>query len=273
MLSRVDVTNSRGNVLSLPLEEDDGVYQLADIEGLDPVKATLSSTSYAGVDGEIFQSAKRPARNIKIKLDLDPDFNPKTYTDLRRDLYPFFMPKSEISMRFFLTSGLYLDIKGIVEDMSAPFFEEDPEVNISVMCYQPDFVDGRMVTVEGQTVADTTTIEIDYPGTVESGTVLTLRVNRSVSAFTIYNLDEGGNLRQLDFAGSLLNGDELVISSLRGNKGITLTRASVSSSFLYGRSAQSSWIELVEGLNQFRVYALGDPIPYDLEYIVRYGGL
>ena len=150
MLSRVDVTNSRGNVLSLPLEEDDGVYQVADIDGLHPVKASLSSTSYAGVDGEIFQSAKRPARNVKIKLDLDPDFNPKTYTDLRRDLYPFFMPKSQITLRFYLTSGLYLDIVGIVEDMSSPLFEEDPAVDISVMCYQPDFVDARMVTVEGQ---------------------------------------------------------------------------------------------------------------------------
>ena len=274
MLSKVEITNSRGNVLSLPLEEDDNEhYQIAEIEGLNPVKATLSSTSYAGSDGEHFQSAKRPARNVKFKLDLDPDFAPKTYTDLRRDLYPFFMPKSEISMRFFLTSGLYLDIKGIVEDMSAPLFEEDPEIDISVMCYQPDFVDARIVTVEGQTVADNTTIEIDYPGTIESGTVLTLHVNRSVSAFTIYNLDEGGRLQQLDFSGALINGDELVISSLRGNKGITLTRSSVSSSFLYGRSAQSSWIEFVEGLNQFRVYALGDPIPYDLEYVVRYGGL
>jgi len=65
----------------------------------------------------------------------------------------------------------------------------------------------------------------------------------------------------------------LVISSLQGNKGITLTRASVTSSFLYGRSAQSSWIKFVEGLNQFRVYALGDPVPYVLEYLVRYGGL
>src|SRR5688572_4839818 len=273
MLSRVDITNSRGSVLSLFLEENDGGYQVADIDGLYPVKATLSSTSYAGSDGEIFQSAKRPARNIKIKLDLDPDFNPKTYTDLRRDLYPFFMPKSEISMRYFMTSGLHVDISGVVEDMSSPLFEEDPQVDISIMCYQPDFLDARMITVEGQTVDDTTNTEIDYPGTVESGTVLTLHVNRSVSEFTIYNSVETGFVQQLDFTGELLNGDELVISSLRGNKGITLTRSSVSSSFLYGRSAQSSWIELMEGLNQFRVYALGDPIPYTLEYIVRYGGL
>ena len=273
VLNKVDVTNSRGNVLSLFMEENDGGYQIADVDGLDPVKATLVSNSYAGTDGENFQSAKIPARNIKFEIDLDPDFNPKTYTDLRRDLYTFFMPKSRITMRFFLTSGLYLDIVGIVEEFSSPLFEEDPNVEISIMCYQPDFIDTRMITVEGHTVSSLINTEIDYPGTVQSGTVLTLHANRSVSEFTIYSSDEGGNLFQLDFTGDLISGDELVISSLRGNKGITLTRATVSSSFLYGRSPQSSWIEFMEGLNQFRVYAEGDPIPYDLEYVVRYGGL
>jgi hypothetical protein len=273
VLDKVEITNSRGNILSLPMEEDEGGYQVAQIEGLDPVKATLVSTSFVGSDGEQFQSAKRPARNIKIKLDLDPDFDPKTYTDLRKDLYPFFMPKAEISLRFFLSSGLYLDIVGIVEEMSAPLFEQDPTVDISVMCYQPDFVDGRMVTVNGMSVNSNTNIEIDYPGTVESGTVITINFNRDVDEFTIYNMDEGGKLYQLDFSGELLDGDQLVISSLRGNKGITLLRDSVTTSFLYGRSAQSSWIEFVEGLNQFRVYAEGDPIPYVLTYVVRYGGL
>lgn len=273
MLSQVDVTNSRGNVLSLVMEENESPYQVAQIDGLDPVKATLVSTSFAGTDGENFQSAKRPARNIKIKLDLDPDFNPKTYTDLRRDLYPFFMPKSQITLRFYLTSGLYLDIVGIVEEMSSPLFEEDPTVDISVMCFQPDFIDGRMVTVPGLTVDTTTNIEIDYPGSVEAGTVITLNVNRSLATFTIYNIDEGGNISRLDFSDALIAGDVLVISSIKGNKGITLTRASVSSSKLYGRSAQSSWIEFVEGLNQFRIFAVGDPVPYVLEYVARYGGL
>ena len=273
MLSKVDVTNRRGNVLSLDMEENDSGYQIDTIDGLDPVKANLVSTSYANADGEQYQSAKRGARNVKIKLDLDPDFVVNTYTTLRQSLYSFFMPKSRISMRFYMTTGLYVDIVGYVEEMSAPQFEQDPNVDISIMCFQPDFTDPRIITVEDFTVDDSTNTTIDYPGTVETGTVLTLNVNRILTSFTIYNMDEGGNLTELDFSGALQSGDELVVSSMRGNKGITLTRAAVSSSFLYGRSAQSSWIEFAEGLNEFRVYAAGDPIPYVLEYIVRYGGL
>lgn len=272
-LERVDITNARGGILTLQLEEDDGPYQVADIEGLDPGKATLVATSYAGADGEEYQSAKLPARNIKYKLDLDPDFDPKDYGDLRNDLYTWFMPKAKISQRFYLDTGLTVDIDGIVESNDSPQFEEDPDVTVSVMCYKPDFIDTRMVTIAGHTVADGTNTDIDYPGTVEAGMVLTINFNRSVSDFSIYNLDEGGQLQQFDFSGTLLNGDTLVISSLRGAKGVTLTRASVSSSYLYGRSSQSSWIKFVEGLNQFRVFAEGDPIPYTLEYRVRYGGL
>ena len=273
MLKQLDVTNRRSMTLSLEMLENDTGYQIADIDGLDPVKATLVSTSFATMDGSQFQSARRGARNIKLILDLQPDFDVNTYTTLRKNLYTYFMPKSQVNLRFYQTSGLYLDIVGIVEEHSAPLFSEDPTVTISLMCFQPDFVDPRMVTYEGNTVASGTTHAIDYPGTVESGTVLTLHVDRSLSAFTIYNTGEDGILQQLDFAASLLDGDELVISSIRGSKGITLTRAAVSSSYLYGRTAQSAWIELIEGINQFRVYALGDPIPYTLEYLVRYGGL
>lgn len=260
-------------VLSLEMFENNSGYQISNIDGLDPVTASLVSTSFAGLDGEQFQSARRGPRNIKLKLDLVPDFATDTYTTLRQKLHSYFMTKTQVSMRFYKTTGLYVDIVGVVEEHSSPTFEQDPVVEISLMCFQPDFIDPRMVTIEGVTVNDSTMEEIDYAGNVETGMVLTLNVNRSLSAFSIYNTGEDDILSQLDFSAPLIAGDVLVISSLRGSKGITLTRAAVSSSYLYGRSAQSGWIEFFEGINQFRVYAPGDPVPYVLEYKTRYGAL
>jgi hypothetical protein len=273
VLNRFDVTNRQGSVLTFVMEESDSGYQVADIEGLQPVKAQLVSTGYANTDGEQFQTAKRGPRNIVIKLDFDPDFTTKDYTALRNDLYSYFMPKSQINMRFYMDTGLYVDIVGHIEDIESPIFAQDPDATISIMCFQPDFVDARIVIIESGTVDDTTSLPINYPGTVETGIVVTLNVNRALPAFTIYNTDAAGRLTQLDFSGALEDGDQLVVSSLRGAKGITLIRDSISSSYLFGRSAQSSWIEFSQGLNQFRVYAPGDPVPYELEYVVRYGGL
>lgn len=272
MLYKFDVTNWRGQTLTLNMEEDEGGIQVAEVEGLDPVKAALTSSNSV-LDGEEFQHAKRGPRNIVIKADLEPDFDTETYFSLRRKLYKHFPTKSQVDLRFYLTTGLSLDIKGIVEEISAPSFEQDPTVQISLMCFQPDFLDPRVLTISGNTVSDNTNTVIDYPGDIEVGVVLVLNPERPVDAITMYNTNEGGRLDQLDFTLDLEAGDQLVISSLAGAKGVTLTRDGVSSSVLYGRSSQSSWIQLFEGLNEFRVYATGDPIPYELEYVVRYGGI
>jgi hypothetical protein len=273
MITKVEITNRRGNILTLDMEEGNNPYVVKSIQGLEPVKAALISSSYAGNDGEVFQSAKRGPRNIVIKLDLDPDFINNTFTSLRQGLYPFFIPKSQIQLRFYTDTGLYVDIPGVCESFGSPLFEKSPSVDMSIMCHQPDFIDSRVVEVEGVSVDDNTATVLDYPGTVETGTVVTLNLNRPLTGFTIFNMDEGGNILQLDFTGTLLDEDILKISSVKGDKGITLTRSAISSSYLYGRSAQSNWIELSEGLNNFWVYAPGDPIPYVLEYAVRYGGL
>lgn len=273
MLNRVDVMTRRGLTLTLNMGENDSGYAVKDIDGLQPVKAELVSTGYAGVDGEQFQVAKRGPRNIKMKLDLEPDFSAFTYTDLREKLYDYFMPKSQITLRFYQTTGLYVDIVCIVEDFDTPLFDQDPDIQISLMGYLPDFIDPRTVQLTGNTVSDLTERNITYPGTVETGVKFTLLPNRSLSAFTLYNTTEDGMISQLDFSASLLSGDQLVINTNTGSKGIILTRAGVSSSYLYGRTAQSNWIQLLQGLNKFRPYAPGAPIPYQLEYSVRYGAL
>ena len=77
----------------------------------------------------------------------------------------------------------------------------------------------------------------------------------------------------MDFAGSLIADDVLVINTITGSKGATLTRAAVNSSVLYGVSAQSTWLELEPGENYIRVYATGAAIPFTIEYTNRHGGL
>jgi hypothetical protein len=273
MLVKVDVITSRGTTLSLDIFENDSGYQLADVDGLNPVKAVLSSSPYVGMDGEDFQSSRRGFRQLKLILDLEPDFETSTFYSLRLGLYEYLMPQEFVRLRFYTDTGLYVDINGVVEEHSSPMADEDPQVTVTIICFQPDLVDPNMVSIDGSSVSTSTVTNINYPGTIKTGVVMTLHVNRNVAGFTMYNSVEEGVLSQLDFSYPLINGDQLVISSLKGSKGITLTRAGVSSSLLYGRSPQSTWIELSKGVNQFRVYAPGDPVPYTLEYMVRYGGL
>jgi len=275
MLTKVEVrTSTSGMLLSLPLEEiTDGIF-VEDISGLDPVKATLVSSSTANLDGAQFQSSRRESRNILLTLGLEPlDWEVHNIRNIRKNLYSFFMPKSEVKLRFFLDDGLEVDITGRVESFETPLFAKDPQVVISVMCFDPDFVELTSVEIEEDTVSTTTTFPIDYPGTVETGILLTLLVDRALTEFTIYHTPPDGLVRTLDFAAVLQADDVLRINTVVGNKFITLTRSAVESSLLYAMSPQSAWIELFKGINQFRVFADGAAIPYTLEYTVKYGGL
>lgn len=276
MLETVEVRNTAGTLLTLSLTDIDVGYMVEDIKGLDPVKAVLVSSSFAGMDGTQYKSSRREERNLLIKLALEPDFViGNTVEELRHHLYNFFMTKAEVKLKFIMSSGLEVDIDGRVESCEAPPFSQEPEVDVSIICFEPDFVDrrppGQIVT--GNTVSTTDETLVDYEGTVETGIDFVLNVNRTVNEFTIYHRRPDGSVGTLNFAANLLNGDVLNISTVSGNKIITLNRGGTITSLLYGMSPQSDWIELQKGHNYIRVYAVGAPIPFVFGYFNRYGAL
>lgn len=273
MLVRVEVRNSQGALLDLPLDDDSSGLYIENIDGLDPVKATLVSTSTAGADGAQYQNSRREARNLVVKMGVEPDWINTTVTDLRKRLYAFFMPKTEAFLRFYMDDGLYVDITGRVESFDFPLFTKDPEANLSLMCFQPDFIDPNPVNLSKMSVSDVTEFVVQYDGTVETGVVWTIRPDRAVGEFTLYHRRPDGQLRTLEFTKPLAAGDKLEISTVTGAKGVTLTRSSTQSSALYGVSPQSNWLEFQPGDNFLRLYASGAAFPFDLSYTTRYGGL
>jgi hypothetical protein len=273
MLTRVEARTRQGTLLTLPLEDVLNGYTIEEIGGLGPVKAVLVSSSFAGEDGEQEHSSRREARDITLKIGLESDYNTFSVADLRQRLYAFFMPKSEVFLRFVDTSGLEVDIVGRVETCEPDIFSAEPQINVSVHCFRPDFVVPTPVILSGSTVSAVTVTNIDYKGTVDTGFVLTVNVDRAATAFTIYNESPDGTLRQMDFAIPLSAGDIVRISTVTGAKGAILTRAGTPRSVLYGVSPQSSWMTFMQGINKFRVFAAGAAMPYSLEYVTRYGGL
>jgi hypothetical protein len=275
VLQLVEVRTRQGDLLSLPLEDDSSGFRVADIQGLDPVKANLVSSSFANMDGEEYQSSRREARNVKLQIELDPDPETgDTVYGLRKEIYKFFMPKSEVTFRFYMSDGLEVDIVGRVESCETAMFTQEPAVDISVMCFKPDFYELTPELVPGTTTAGEVPITIEYAGSIETGIQLTLLVDRSLPDFSVYHVPPNDETKTMDFDNyPLIAGDVLVISTVRGAKGATLTRAGVTTSVLFGISPQSNWIELQPGTNTIRVAAEGADIPLSIQYINKYGGL
>lgn len=271
MLSRVEVRTTQGDLITLTLEDSSNGLVVQNITGIDPVDAVLVSTSFAAIDGEQYLAARRNKRNIVFTLGLNPsDGNVRA---LRHQLYNFFMPKSIVELNWVDDDTTSVTIEGHIEKMETALFSQTPAVNISVMCFDPDFYDPTPVDVTGMLTSDTVAKSVTYAGTVETGVTLTVNVNRSLSEFTVYHKPPNDNMRTLDFSYPLIAGDVLVISTVPGAKGAYLTRAGTQSAVLYGLSPQSNWLSLEPGVNTLLVQADGAGVPLTFEYVNKYGGL
>jgi hypothetical protein len=273
MIIKVEIRNAQGSLLVLPLTDVSNGYVVTGIEGLDPVKATLVSSSFAQLDGSQYHSSRRESRNIKLNIGLRPTGLSGSVQTLRMRLYDYFMTKAAVSLRFYMSGGLTVDIQGRVETCANAIFSKEPQVDVSIMCFDPDLVDLTPVVLAGVTTASSAEGSLTYNGSVETGIVFALNVDRSVSEFTFYHRPASDTLRSLTFAGALVAGDILTISTVPGDKGAILTRGGSNTSVLYGVSPQSNWIELLRGINYIRVYTEGVGIPYTISYTTKYGGL
>jgi len=272
MITLVEARTPQGDLLSLPLDDISDGYSVQDITGLDPVKATIVSSAFAATDGEQYQSSRLESRNITMKIGIESDFLTNTVASLRKNLARYFRVKNVVSLRFYDSEGLVANIDGRVEYCQSPIFTDTPESDISVICFDPDFLDNtETVLPSGSTVSSTSTTLIEYEGDTDTGFEFILNVNRSLTEFTLYNKGEDNIVQSLDVQASLVAGDVVTVSTLSGDKRVTLTRSGITSSLLYAQSG--SWVQLKPGDNHFRAYATGAAIPYTLSYVARYGGL
>ena len=274
MLTQVDITTASGSLLSIPLVGVESGLIVQEIQGLDPVKATLVSSSFANQDGEQFYSSRREARNIKLTLGLEPDYVTDQVQDLRRRLYSFLMPKSKITLTFYMNGTENYQIEGVVETFETPLFSREPAVEVSIMCYDPDFKDPDFVIVSGVSTNGFTETPINYIGSVETGMRFVLDINQTLDQVDIYHRLPDGSVRVLTFVYPMLSSDAIVIDTRPGLKEATLTRGGSDSSVLYGISPQSVWLQLEPGENQIRVHVdSATAVPWELSYNTRYGGL
>ena len=282
MLTKMEVLTSQGNLLTVQLGDISNGIEIRDISGLDPVKATLSSSPFANQDGEVYQSSRRGSRNITMKLGLVPDPTVTDVLTLRRSVYSYFRPKSEVTLIFYAddTDDLVEDgyhIVGRVEYCQSPMFTQDPEVDISIICYDPDFVDPVSVSASGITSIDLAPTHFSYVGTVETGFTLTIGVAEAISEFTVSYKDPSNVTWTMDVAIPLLVGDTVKIVTVPGSKEASLIRAGVTSSMLYAVSPQSAWPQFSPGDNYVQLLVTGDTSPAaltaTLAYFKRFGEL
>lgn len=278
MLQQVDFITKRGQELSLSLGDVSSGIILTEVAGLDPVKATLVSTTFAMRDGSQHQAARRESRDIIMRASLDSRFGGATVAALRRSLYEMFMPKTEMRWVFHETDFPTVEISGIVEDVASERFGENPTFGVALRCDDPDFIDPEPKESTGEGYAGYMHLkDVEYVGSVDSGVEFEIDIAGSGlgSGFVLQQVTPTGVTRRLIFNAPLQNQDTILINTHPGQKRVSRKRGSDEVSILYGIDPQSQWPMLETGTNRIGVQVTGGTYQsyYVFNYFDRYGGL
>lgn len=279
--------------LTLPVGVDSDIstsaIQLKDIDGLDPVEASISTIANSDADGEYFSDSSVSKRNIILKMGLNPNWATQTIQSLRLLLYNFVMPQQPVKLRFTSSEMPDVEIDGWVESMETNQFSKDPEINVSIICPFPHFRAKDETILFGHTIeshgSDVPTV-IAYDGSVPTGFEFAIFQTTDNPGYSgDFQIVVSFTTEQVVGPDIVVHQDVLLnhvdLGPSAGFKLVTLAgKKSVRQGFggegdsLLGQMAYNEWPVLKPGNNDFSAFA-GEvtTIPWVLTYTALYGGL
>lgn len=280
MLKSVTVTNHLGESLELELEfpEKSGFF-IQEISGLGPSKATINATEMATDDGALFNSARVSSRNIVLTLGFLDAPNIETTRQLS---YKYFPIKRQIHLMF-KTDNRICGTNGYVESNEPNIFSSQETTQISIICPDPYFYsegkDGLNETVfsgieaafefpfsnesltedliEFGIIRNQQEQNVFYSGDSEIGIFINIHAIGSASGLKIVNVGTRETMsisseKLVTLTGSDITiGDEIIISTVKGKKYISLIRNGVTTNILNCLDRDSAWFQLSKGDNIF----------------------
>lgn len=282
MLTEVKAYSSWPSAPTLYLDDlgrpETDLIQIRNIDGLDPVKATVNTSLRATVDGAVYTGGSISSRNIVLTIRPNPNWDTWSYEGLRRLLYSYFMPKRSIRLVFESDDMIPVEITGVVESVAVNQFSKDPELLISIICPDPYFTSVDPIVITGQSIrSGGTAISIDYNGSVESGIhvdvtfvsgtpPILIGVQVGDPTFSRFNVDASVNATTI-FEMNSVPMQKFVQNIDIGTGVITnlLSKVHIEEG--------SSWPVIEPGENLFSVITDAGVQDWELTYYERFGGL
>lgn len=280
MIKTITVTNYVGDRMVLDLfNPKSSGFAVRDITGLGPVKATINTTEVSTDDGSIYNSARLNERNIVISLGFE--WIP-LIEDARHKTYKFFPLKKSVNL-VFETDRRTVQINGYVESNEPDIFNKSEGCSISIICPDPGFYpygpnaitrtpfyvitplfefpfENDSLTepkLEFGNIENIIVRSIWYDGDEEIGMKIILNALGEVKNPTFGNVNTRESvtlytdkLEELTGSGMIF-GDQVIISSVRGEKGVTLIRNGVQTNILNCIDRGADWFKLSKGENVF----------------------
>jgi hypothetical protein len=256
--------------------EESDLIQIRDIQGLDPVKATVNTSPFGSVDGVAYIGSSVPYRNIVMTLHPNPDWDTWMFDNLRKLLYSYFMPKLLTRLVFYSDDISPVEIFGYVEDCNVNPFSKDVEVQVSIICPDPYFTAVDPTVVTGQSTRDNSNpVQIEHGGSIETG--INVEVTRvSDPAPTSIAIQVGDpSLETYKVTASVDATKYFVMNSIPGQRYAqnVAFNSGVITNLLSKILDGSTWPTLQPGTNDFSLITDQGVQDWKLTYYERYGGL
>jgi len=273
------IENSRNDTIELTHNESE--YQVISVEGLNPPKAQINTSTIVGLDGSRFNSSKLENRNIVIQVRLNGDIETN-----RNNLYKYFITKESCTV-YYSNSIRDVYIKGYVESVEVSPFTDNEIMQISIICPQPYFKDMEEIIADisstlsafvfpfsmgsngatnpqvtsvsatdnakaFSTVNTTSSRNVNNVSASETGVIVEVDFKGNVSSLLIRNTRNG---QTITINHSFIENDKLIINTNKGEKSVKLIRNGVTTNLLSKIARGSTFFVLDPGDNLFNYLA------------------
>lgn len=255
----VIIENKYGETLNLSSNKN---YVLTQVTGITPPTATINTATVATKDGSVFNSSRLENRNIVLYIK--PECN---IEKSRINIYKYIKVKQPLKM-YFKNASRDVYISGYVESIDGDLYENPQMLQVSVICPNPYFKSRDVEVIKfsnivnafsfpfaiaeaGVPISETSAFteqNIYNASDEDTGALFTLTATGDVLNITIYNQTTGESFK-INYA--MLNGDQIVINTKRGEKSIKYISDGVEKNIINRVDRSSKWFTLQAGDNIF----------------------
>lgn len=299
MIKSITVTNYLGDKLKLELTRPESSgFAVKSITGLGPGKANINTSELSTTDGGLYNSSRLPVRNIVLSLEF---LWGRSIEDTRQKSYRYFPIKRQVTL-LFETDNRMVEISGYVESNEPTIFSKNEGSEISIICPDPYFYsvgkNGIISTefygaeplfefpfsnesltdslIEMSAISQITERTIVYDGDTDIGIVITIHATGEADNVSIIHragesmgvMSINTEKLRISTGSSIKAGDQIIISTLKGNKYIKLIRDGETRSILNCLDRNVEWLQLVRGENTFAYTADGAGV-HNLNVVIK----
>lgn len=265
MFFKLILENANGD--RIDLSKTANRFMFSKIEGLNPPAGTISTSSYAGMNGSYLNNDFIEKRNVVISFEMRGIGIEKR----RHELYKVVKTSRYIKV-YYRTANIDVYTEGYVETCEIENFEQFTGGQISIICPDIYWYSTEMQIAKYSQILgafhfifpdDDKPFPLGKYNTQNMMTVVndgdevrfTLEISGGPATNpTLYNAETD---EYMQIQGEIQNGDKITITTKTGNKTVTLEREGVTTNIINRLVSGSTWLTLREGLNRFYLRGTG----------------